>query len=159
MGVYMKVPPRTLFFGQLVASLWSCFVQIGVVCMPLICRALLTAPSSSGRFQTSRASAPRTRRRVSLAPMDGCSSTPASSGAPSVPQGYAFNPTILNMPNSARYSPRTARTTNCTSSSSSVPSAPSSSGRWPRSSRARASETCTRPSSSAASGSSRRRRR
>jgi hypothetical protein len=31
MGYYMKVPPRTLFFGQLVASVWSCFVQVGVV--------------------------------------------------------------------------------------------------------------------------------
>ncbi|QDS77414.1 hypothetical protein FKW77_006407 [Venturia effusa] len=31
MGYYMKVPPRTLFFGQLVATAWSCFVQIGVL--------------------------------------------------------------------------------------------------------------------------------
>lgn len=31
MGTYMKVPPRTLFWGQLVASVWSCFVQVGVL--------------------------------------------------------------------------------------------------------------------------------
>ncbi|KAF2395795.1 small oligopeptide transporter [Trichodelitschia bisporula] len=31
MGYYMKVPPRTLFWGQLVASAWSCFVQVGVL--------------------------------------------------------------------------------------------------------------------------------
>lgn len=31
LGHYLKVPPRTLFWGQLVASVWSCFVQIGVV--------------------------------------------------------------------------------------------------------------------------------
>jgi hypothetical protein len=31
MGMYMKVPPRTMFWGQLVASLWSCFVQVGVL--------------------------------------------------------------------------------------------------------------------------------
>jgi hypothetical protein len=31
MGYYMKVPPQTLFWGQLIASIWSCFVQIGVV--------------------------------------------------------------------------------------------------------------------------------
>lgn len=31
MGYYMKVPPRTLFFGQLIATMWACFVQIGVL--------------------------------------------------------------------------------------------------------------------------------
>ena len=31
MGHYMKIPPRTLFWGQLVASVWSCFVQVGVL--------------------------------------------------------------------------------------------------------------------------------
>jgi hypothetical protein len=31
MGMYMKVPPRTLFWGQLIASLWSCLVQVGVL--------------------------------------------------------------------------------------------------------------------------------
>ena len=28
---YMKVPPRAIFWGQFWASLWSCFVQVGVV--------------------------------------------------------------------------------------------------------------------------------
>jgi OPT family oligopeptide transporter len=27
----MKVPPRTLFFGQAIASLWACFVQVAVM--------------------------------------------------------------------------------------------------------------------------------
>ncbi|MCJ1307038.1 hypothetical protein MMC25_000684 [Agyrium rufum] len=31
LGLYMKVPPRTLFAGQLVATIWSCFVQIAVL--------------------------------------------------------------------------------------------------------------------------------
>jgi hypothetical protein len=31
MRYYMKVPPRTLFFGQLVATIWGSFVQIGVL--------------------------------------------------------------------------------------------------------------------------------
>ncbi|KAF2664976.1 small oligopeptide transporter, OPT family [Microthyrium microscopicum] len=31
LGHYMKVPPRTLFWGQLVASLWSCIVQVAVL--------------------------------------------------------------------------------------------------------------------------------
>jgi hypothetical protein len=33
MGLYMKVPPRSLFWCQLIATLWSCFVQVGVVSM------------------------------------------------------------------------------------------------------------------------------
>lgn len=31
MAQYMKVPPRTVFWGQLAATLWSCFVQIAVL--------------------------------------------------------------------------------------------------------------------------------
>jgi OPT family small oligopeptide transporter len=31
LAVYMKVPPRTIFWGQFVASIWSCFVQVGVL--------------------------------------------------------------------------------------------------------------------------------
>jgi OPT family small oligopeptide transporter len=31
LGHYMKVPPRTLFFAQAIASLWSCFVQVAVL--------------------------------------------------------------------------------------------------------------------------------
>lgn len=31
LGHYMKVPPRTLFFGQAVASLWGCLVQVAVL--------------------------------------------------------------------------------------------------------------------------------
>lgn len=27
----MKVPPRTLFWGQAIASLWSCVVQVAVL--------------------------------------------------------------------------------------------------------------------------------
>jgi hypothetical protein len=27
----MKVPPKTIFWGQFWASLWSCFVQVGVL--------------------------------------------------------------------------------------------------------------------------------
>lgn len=30
-GLYMKVPPRTLFCGQIVATFWSCLVQVGVL--------------------------------------------------------------------------------------------------------------------------------
>jgi hypothetical protein len=35
-GLYMKVPPRTLFCGQIVATFWSCLVQVGVVSSPLL---------------------------------------------------------------------------------------------------------------------------
>jgi OPT family oligopeptide transporter len=31
LGHYMKVPPRTLFFAQGIASLWSCLVQVAVL--------------------------------------------------------------------------------------------------------------------------------
>ncbi len=31
MGHYMKVPPRTLFMGQVIASVWTCFVQVAVL--------------------------------------------------------------------------------------------------------------------------------
>lgn len=31
LGHYMKVPPRTMFSAQVVATLWSCFVQIAVL--------------------------------------------------------------------------------------------------------------------------------
>ena len=31
MAMYMKVPPKTIFWGQFWASVWSCFVQVGVV--------------------------------------------------------------------------------------------------------------------------------
>jgi OPT oligopeptide transporter protein len=31
MAVYMKVPPKTIFWGQFWASLWSCVVQVAVV--------------------------------------------------------------------------------------------------------------------------------
>jgi OPT family small oligopeptide transporter len=31
LGHYMKVPPRVLFSGQVIATLWSCFVQIAVL--------------------------------------------------------------------------------------------------------------------------------
>ena len=31
LGHYMKVPPRTLFWGQAVASLWNCLVQVCVL--------------------------------------------------------------------------------------------------------------------------------
>jgi hypothetical protein len=31
LGLYMKVPKRSLFWGQMVASIWACFVQIAVV--------------------------------------------------------------------------------------------------------------------------------
>ncbi|KAJ6441030.1 OPT oligopeptide transporter [Purpureocillium lavendulum] len=30
LGHYLKLPPRTMFFGQVVATVWSVFVQIGV---------------------------------------------------------------------------------------------------------------------------------
>ncbi|BFZ59744.1 hypothetical protein YB2330_000761 [Saitoella coloradoensis] len=30
LGHYMKIPPRTLFWAQTIATLWSCFVTIGV---------------------------------------------------------------------------------------------------------------------------------
>ncbi|KAL1306294.1 hypothetical protein AAFC00_004379 [Neodothiora populina] len=30
LGHYLKLPPRTMFFGQLIATLWSCVVQIAV---------------------------------------------------------------------------------------------------------------------------------
>ena len=31
LGHYMKIPPRVLFSGQMVATIWSCFVQVGVL--------------------------------------------------------------------------------------------------------------------------------
>ena len=31
LGHYMKIPPRTMFAAQTVATIWSCFVQIGVL--------------------------------------------------------------------------------------------------------------------------------
>ena len=31
LGLYMKVPPRLLFSGQIIATVWSCFVQIAVL--------------------------------------------------------------------------------------------------------------------------------
>jgi len=31
MGHYMKIPPRTLFMGQVIASVWTCFVQVAVL--------------------------------------------------------------------------------------------------------------------------------
>ncbi|MCJ1374262.1 hypothetical protein MMC20_005494 [Loxospora ochrophaea] len=31
LGHYMKLPPRTMFSGQVVATIWSCFVQIAVL--------------------------------------------------------------------------------------------------------------------------------
>ena len=31
LGHYMKVPPRVIFSGQVVATIWSCFVQVGVL--------------------------------------------------------------------------------------------------------------------------------
>ncbi|KAI0133875.1 small oligopeptide transporter [Xylariales sp. AK1849] len=30
LGHYLKLPPRTMFFGQLIATLWSCLVQVAV---------------------------------------------------------------------------------------------------------------------------------
>jgi OPT family small oligopeptide transporter len=31
LGHYMKLPPRVMFSGQIIATVWSCFVQIGVM--------------------------------------------------------------------------------------------------------------------------------
>lgn len=31
LGHYMKVPQRHLFWGQLVATIWACFVQLAVI--------------------------------------------------------------------------------------------------------------------------------
>ena len=31
LGHYMKVPPRVIFSGQVIATIWSCFVQVGVL--------------------------------------------------------------------------------------------------------------------------------
>jgi OPT family oligopeptide transporter len=31
LGHYMKVPPRTVFFGQAISSLWACLVQVAVL--------------------------------------------------------------------------------------------------------------------------------
>jgi hypothetical protein len=30
LGHYLKLPPRTMFFGQLIATIWSCVVQVVV---------------------------------------------------------------------------------------------------------------------------------
>ena len=30
-GQYMKVPPRTMFYGQTVATIWACIVQVAIV--------------------------------------------------------------------------------------------------------------------------------
>lgn len=30
LGHYLKLPPRTMFFGQLIATMWSAVVQVAV---------------------------------------------------------------------------------------------------------------------------------
>ena len=50
LGHYMKVPPRSMFWGQLVATVWSCFVQLCVIIwslenIPDVCK-----PDQSSRF-------------------------------------------------------------------------------------------------------------
>lgn len=30
LGHYLKLPPKTMFFGQLTATVWSCLVQVAV---------------------------------------------------------------------------------------------------------------------------------
>ncbi|EJT76705.1 hypothetical protein GGTG_06621 [Gaeumannomyces tritici R3-111a-1] len=61
-ALYMKVPPRTTFFSQIVAVIWSCFVQISVMNwafgnIPDICTANqpsnFTCPNGSTFFSSS----------------------------------------------------------------------------------------------------------
>jgi OPT family oligopeptide transporter len=50
LGQYMKIPPRTLFFGQLIASLWSCFVQVAVLYWSFGNIEGICTPEQSARF-------------------------------------------------------------------------------------------------------------
>ncbi|EFR02303.1 oligopeptide transporter 5 [Nannizzia gypsea CBS 118893] len=50
LGHYMKVPPRSLFWGQLVATMWSCMVQLCVQIWALDNIADICQPHQSNRF-------------------------------------------------------------------------------------------------------------
>lgn len=50
LGHYMKVPPRSLFWGQLVATMWSCIVQLCVQIWALDNIADICQPHQSNRF-------------------------------------------------------------------------------------------------------------
>lgn len=50
LGHYMKVPPRSLFWGQLVATIWSCIVQLCVQIWALDNIADICQPHQSNRF-------------------------------------------------------------------------------------------------------------
>jgi OPT family small oligopeptide transporter len=50
LGHYMKVPPRTLFFAQGIASLWSCFVQVAVLYWAFGNIENICEPHQSARF-------------------------------------------------------------------------------------------------------------
>lgn len=49
-GHYLKLPPRTLFFGQVVATIWSCFVQVAVLDWGLTNIKDVCTSSQSSRF-------------------------------------------------------------------------------------------------------------
>lgn len=50
LGHYMKVPPRTLFWAQGIASLWSCIVQVAVLYWSFGNIDGICTPDQSGRF-------------------------------------------------------------------------------------------------------------
>jgi len=50
LGLYMKVPPRTLFWAQLVATIWSCIVQIAVLQWAFGAIELLCSPDNTRYF-------------------------------------------------------------------------------------------------------------
>ncbi|EGE08053.1 small oligopeptide transporter [Trichophyton equinum CBS 127.97] len=50
LGHYMKVPPRSLFWGQLVATMWSCMVQLCVQIWALDNITDICQPHQSNRF-------------------------------------------------------------------------------------------------------------
>ena len=49
-GHYLKVPPRPLFWAQLIASLWGCIVQVAVLYWAFGAIEDICLPTQSGRF-------------------------------------------------------------------------------------------------------------
>ena len=50
LGHYLKVPPRSLFFAQTIASLWGCIVQVAVLYWAFGNIDDICQPEQSGRF-------------------------------------------------------------------------------------------------------------
>ncbi|KAK6206031.1 hypothetical protein LQW54_007970 [Pestalotiopsis sp. IQ-011] len=50
LGHYLKLPPRTMFFGQLIATVWSCLVQVAVFYWALGAIDGICTPDAVARF-------------------------------------------------------------------------------------------------------------